>query len=184
MHLCFLGWWGAICTGSDVWAPYQCTWPHYGCILLALFAPPMPAARVAVPALGWLSATALEQTSHKPVGCLGAILQCQFGAKGPHNSSGFGLLYLFYRESPAAAQHKVTFTVGRRLLKRTRASSNSALWVWHWTNKIDPQHLSMSPCPQGFVVVLFSFHITENIQQILLRNLIWAFWICNVKWNW
>lgn len=53
----------------------------------------------------------------QPVGCFGAILWRQFNAKGPHNSSGFGLLYLFYRESPAAVQHKVTFTVGRLLLK-------------------------------------------------------------------
>lgn len=65
----------------------------------------------------------------QPVGCLGAILQCRFGAKGPHNSSGFGLLRLFYRESPTAVQHKVTFTVGRLLLKRTRAPSNSALCI-------------------------------------------------------
>lgn len=135
--------------------------------LCAPFAPPVPAARAAVPSLGWPRAGAdLPQ----PVGCLGAILRCRFGAKGPHNSSGFGLLCLFYRESPTAVQHKVTFTAGRLLLKRTRAPSNSALCIWHWTDKIDPQHLSMSPCLQGFVVVLFCFHITEKMQQILFQN--------------
>lgn len=106
----------------------------------------------------------------QPVGCLGAILRCRFGAKGPHSSSGFGLLRLFYRESPTAVQHKVTFTAGRLLLKCTRAPSNSALCIWHWTDKIDPQHLSTSPCLQGFVALLFCFHITEKMQQILFQN--------------
>lgn len=54
--------------------------------------------------LSWHCAAGLGQTSHSQFCCFGATLQCQFGAQRPHNGLGFGLLYLFYRESPAAVK--------------------------------------------------------------------------------
>ena len=74
--------------------------------------PSVPASEgssVGVPGLGLArlgpsAATGLGQTSHSQFCCFGAASSCPFSAKRPQNHLGFGLLYLCYRESPAAVE--------------------------------------------------------------------------------